>query len=1250
MAQDMPSDAPARVIPPLTQPGEQLQPSDYVHLHNHTQYSLLDGLTKLPALFNFVKDTGMQAVAMTDHGTLSGAIDFYKTGHANEIKPIIGIETYVAARNHTDKDPQKDKQRFHLILLAMNHKGYQNLMQLSTTANLKGFYYFPRVDHDLLEKYNEGIIVLSACMGGEVGSALKDGDYEKAKSVASWYKSVFGDRYYLEIQDHGHPDNPLPSVDQEKINKQVLQLGNELGIEVALTCDAHYLRHEDQDAHEILLCVGTGSFLSDEKRMSLKDYPLHVVEPQELIERWGTDHPEVIRTTRAIADRCDVQIELGGILIPKFPVPEGEDEKSYLDKTVYQGLMMRYMHMSANEAKLSTIPQAKEILPEAVQKRTEYELGVVAQMGFNGYFLIIADFMNWGKDQGIVFGPGRGSAAGSIISYALKITELDPLKYDLLFERFLNPDRISMPDIDIDIQDTRRDEVIQYCSDKYGAERVSNIATFGTMAARNAVRDVARVLQVPYAEADRWSKMVPAPIQGRHIPLEKSIISDPDLKKEYETNEIAKTVFDLAIRVEGTIRSHGVHACGVVIAPDDIVKFAPLEMAQKGVVSTQYPKDPIEELGLLKMDFLGLSNLTVMNNALRIIKRVYGKVVDINTLPLDDDLTFKLLQRGDTTGVFQFESSGMKRYLRELKATEFDDVIAMGALYRPGPLSAGLTDSYVKRKNNLEKVVYAHPLMENALGTTFGVLVYQEQVMRISRDVCGFTGGEADTLRKAIGKKKKDVMAKMQVKFIDGAVANGVPKPVIEKFWKDLLGFADYCFNKSHSACYGMISYQTAYLKAHYPAAFMAALMTSDYDDTDRLAIEISECNKMGISVLSPDINESFVEFAVVPDLENPDNCLAPIRFGMAAIKNVGTGAVEEILRARTQCGKFTDLEQFLASVNPRVVNKKAMESLIKAGAFDRFGDRSKLLHNIEVMLAYANRIQKAHNSGQVDLFGESIEQEGFKPQLALEAAPVVHNAREQLLWERELLGLYLSQHPLDMYASFLEERTLPLNELKPAHDGKAVTVGGVVTDMREILTKKGQKMAFIKFEDKFGETEAILFPSTYEQTIGIWARDNIVLMRGKVNARDRDGKLIDEIKIMVDDAREITIEQAQAYTPRGRKLAVPKPPKLSKLAAIKGPSAKGIAAPSGLQDDESSSAPPPPERVYIRIMSGNDNTMLLSLKQAIDDHQGSTEVVLVLGADNQKQIIKLPNGFNKAAPALERLQKLVGHENVKVH
>jgi len=1203
-----------------------LTPADYVHLHNHTQYSLLDGLTKVPALIDYVKSAGMSAVAQTDHGTLSGAIEFYKEAKAKDVKPIIGMEGYVAARTIADKEPGKDKQYYHLILLAMNNEGYRNLMRLSTVANLEGFYYKPRIDHILLEKYNEGIIVLSGCIGGEVADAIRQGQYDKAVEIASWYKRIFGDRYYIEVQDHGHPEHPSKWDEQVRVNEQLLKLAKELDISPVVTSDAHYLSHADQTAHEILLCVQTGSFMSDEKRMSLANFELHVTDPNEIISRWSDLCPEAVSNTKQIADRCSVDIELGKILIPQFPVPEGETEKSYLDTLVYQGLAWRYGGVEEVASKKLSVAEAKKKLPKAVADRAVYELGVIESMGFNGYFLIISDFIGWGKDNGIVFGPGRGSAAGSIIAYGLKITELDPLKYDLLFERFLNPDRISMPDVDIDIQDTRRDEVIQYCVEKYGKERVANIVTFGRMAARNAVRDVARVLQVPYAEADRWAKMIPAPIQGRHIPLEKSLQDDQDLKREYETNDSAKQVFDLAIQLEGTIRSHGVHAAGVVIAPDDIVKFVPLEMAQKGVIATQYPMGPIEELGLLKMDFLGLSNLTIIKNTLRIIKRVNDEDIDVNTLPLDDELTYKLLQRGDTTGVFQFESSGMKRYLRELKPTQFDDIVAMGALYRPGPLSAGLTDSYIKRKNGNEAIAYEHELMKPALQGTYGVLVYQEQVMQISRDVCGFTGGEADTLRKAIGKKKKDVMDKMRVKFIEGAIENGVSRQTIEKFWKDLLGFADYCFNKSHSACYGLISYQTAYLKAHYPAAFMAALMTSDYDDTDRLAIEIAECQKMGIDVLPPDVNESFVEFAVVPKTNQ-------VRFGMNAIKNVGTGAVEEILRARSIDEGFSGLEDFLSKVNVRVVNRKAMESLVKAGAFDRYGERSQLLHNLEVMLAYGNRLQKEALSGQVDLFGGLDEAEAHKPQLTLEKAAIVYTPRDQLLWERELLGLYLSQHPLSMFADFLSEQTHPIGELSSEHDGRAVIIGGAILDMREITTKNGQKMAFVKIEDQKGAIELILFPGVYQQTAGLWERDRIVLARGKISAKDREGNIGTELKVLVDDAREITTEQATGYTLTGKKLKVPGVRK----------SAAAAARPQSL------SARPKDLRIFVRLADSSDQTKLQGLKNIIDSHPGATEVVLVLGDGDTKQIIKLPARLSNNDEAMTKLHTLAGKENVRL-
>jgi DNA polymerase III subunit alpha len=1207
----------------LAKKSAQLVASDYVHLHNHTQYSLLDGLTKVPELVDYVKESGMEAVAITDHGTLSGAIEFYKAAHSVGIKPIIGLEAYMAARSLNDKEPGKDKQYTHIILLAMNKTGYKNLMSLSTIANLEGFYYKPRIDKELLAKHSEGIICLSGCASGEIGDALRQGQYDQAKQVAKWYKKTFGDRYYFEIQDHGHPDHPSHWAVQKTINDQLIKLSKELDIPCVVTCDAHYLRQEDKEAHEILLCVQTNSFLADEKRMSLKEFDLHVNKPEELIERWGQDHPDFITNSKKIADRCDLSIELGKILIPKFPVPKGETERSYLEKLLYRGLAWRYGKKTEKEAEKLSIASAKKTLPAHVLKRAEYELGIIEHMGFNGYFLIIADFIIWGKKQGIMFGPGRGSAASSIIAYALRITEVDPLAYDLLFERFLNPDRISMPDVDIDIQDTRREEVIQYCVEKYGTERVANIVTFGRMAARNAVRDVARVLQVPYIEADRLAKMIPPPVQGRHILLKTSLKNDHDLKREYETNPTAKTVFDLAVQLEGTIRSHGVHAAGVVIAPEDIVSYTPLELAQKGVVATQYSMGPIEQLGLLKMDFLGLSNLTIINNALRIIKRVYGKDIDINNVPLDDQKTLELFQRADTTGVFQFESAGMKRYLKELRPTEFDDLIAMNALYRPGPMQ--FIEDFIDRKHGRKKVVFDHPGFKAALENTYGVLVYQEQFMQISKDMCGFTGGQADTLRKAIGKKQRETMAKMQAAFIEGMIEHSkVNRDFAEKFWAQLEAFADYCFNKVHSACYATIAYQTAYLKAHYPSAFMAALMTSDFDNTDRLAIEIVECKHMGITVLPPDVNESFVEFAVVPDTTQ-------IRFGMAAIKNVGTGAVEEILRARNQ-GAFSSLEDFLTRVGSKVVNRKTMESLIKAGSFERFGERSLLLNNLDLLLAFAQRIQKQAISGQTDIFGNSTDEVIDQPSLELQASTAPIDTREQLLWERELLGIYLSQHPLELFETILSEQTVPLNSITVEHDNKAVSIGGTITSIREITTKNGQKMAFIKIEDLTGETEAILFPNSYQQTVGLWELDRVVLVRGKVNARDKNGEQSGEVKVMVDDAREITIEQATAYVATGKKAKVPKP-RLSKV-------------PNSKTENSTQHNSPQSQKVYIRLATTNDEEKLLSLKQTLDAHKGETEVVLVLGEAAGKQAIKLPGGIDRASDGLSQLKQLVGADN----
>ena len=1223
-----------------------LDTSQYVHLHNHTHHSLLDGLTKIPKLVDKVKELGMEAVAITDHGTMSGILEFYKLAKAAEIKPVLGMEAYVAARSRHDRDPQKDKARYHLTVLAMDNTGYKNLMKLSTAANLEGMYYKPRIDHDLLEELNEGLIVLSGCASSELGENLRMDNYEEAKSIAQWYKGVFGDRYYLELQDHGHPESTTAWDVQIKINGYLENLAEELDIPMVVTSDGHYLSHDDQDTHEILLCVGTGAYLSDEKRMSLKDFELHVTDPKEIIERWGTSHPEAIANTKRIADRCNVDIELGKILIPTFPTPEGHNEKTYLDLLVYQGLAWRYGDVTEKEAELLTIEEARKHTPKEVLDRADYELGVIDGMGFNGYFLIVQDFINWGKDQGIIFGPGRGSAAGSIVSYAIRITELDPLKYDLLFERFLNPDRISMPDVDIDIQDTRRNEVIQYCTDKYGAERVANIVTFGTMAARAAVRDVARVLQVPYGESDRLAKLVPQPVQGRHIPLATSVVEDADLKQEYETNQTAKTVFDYAMRLEGTIRSHGVHAAGVVIAPDDIVKFVPIEMSQKGVPATQFPMGSVEELGLLKMDFLGLSNLTIINNALRIIKKVNKTDIDLSEIPLDDEETYKLFQRGDTTGVFQLESAGMKRYLRELKPTVFDDIIAMVALYRPGPMQ--FIDSFIKRKHGEEEITYLDGGMENSLKNTYGILVYQEQFMQISKEWSGFTGGQADTLRKAVGKKNIDLMRKVKVDFVDGAIkTSGAKKETAELFWDQLEEFANYCFNKSHAACYGLIAYWTAYLKAHYPEAFMAALMTSDADDTDRLAIEITECKHMGIKVLSPDVNESYVEFAVVPDKKE-------IRFGMAAVKGVGVGVVEEILRARED-GKFASVEDFAKRVSTQKVNKKAWDSLIKTGAFDSMMDRSDLLFNLETVQAFASKLQKEALSGQTDLFGGLSDMAAIQPTVTMIPAPTKHTDKERLTWERELLGLYISAHPLDNYDAYFQEQTVPLAEMTQDIDNKTLTIGGLVSAVRTIVTKSGSKMAFVKLEDKSGESEVIVFPNLFEQVGAKLVQDAVIRVTGKVSARDRDGNLTSDVKLIADEIQTVEDDELRTYESNGQKMAKPKGGVVKAVRTPRkgGPYQKQGPAPAGPGASSSRPSGPPPtaevlKKVYVHVKNADNQEALLKLKQVSALFPGLCDMVLVLGEDKQSAI-KMPFRVDASDDLMGRLVKVFGEDAVAV-
>ena len=1241
---------------------EALKPSDFVHLHNHTHYSLLDGLTKIPDLVNFVKEQGMEAVAVTDHGTMSGLVELYKCCNDAGIKPILGLEAYVAARSMTDHDPARDKQRFHITLLAMNNQGFENLCHLMSEAEIHGRYYKPRIDHQIMQEYSDGIICLSGCAGSEISEALRANDRKRAMELVEWYHQVYGDRFYLEMQDHGHPDSPSHWDVQNHVNQELAKIAQETGLPLVVTCDAHYLHHEDQDAHEVLLCIGTASNLSDPHRMSFKDLELHVIPPNDIIARWGKDFPEAIRNTRRIADRCNVELQLGRILIPKFPLPDGENEKSYLDKLVFQGLVYRYASYKLEDTVDLSVEECRKILakvdesPERAEEklkvlpRIDYELSVVDKMGYNGYFLIVQDFINWGKSQRIVFGPGRGSAAGSILAYALRITELDPLRYDLLFERFLNPDRISMPDIDTDIQDTRRDEVIEYCTRKYGAGRVSNIATFGKMMAKNAVRDVARVLEVPYAEADRLAKLVPDPVQGHHVHLASAVQDVPDLKHEYDTNPISKEVLDFASHLEGTIRNHGVHACGVVIAPDELEKFLPLEVSAKGPIATQFPMTQVEELGLLKMDFLGLSNLSVINNALRMIRKVYHNDIDLPHLPLDDPETYALLQRAETTGVFQLESAGMKRYLRDLKASTFEDIIAMVALYRPGPMQ--FIDSFIRRKHGEEPITYLHPGLENSLKNTYGIMIYQEQFMQISKEWCGFTGGQADTLRKAVGKKKIDLMKKVKPEFIKGAVEiGGATEEIAETFWTQLLDFANYCFNKSHAACYALIAYWTAYLKAHYPDAFMAALMTADMRWTDRLAIEIAECKRMGLKVLGPDINQSYGDFGIVGGERT-------IRFGLSGIKNMGKALVEEyVIPERDQNGPFKSICDFAARINSTKFNKKSWEAAIKTGAFDRFGERSDLLFNLESIQAYGAKRQKDAASGQTDLFG-AMGDAGSVPEPDIKPAPTKYSEKEQLLWERDLMGLYISSHPLDRYDTYFDEQTHSYDLVTLENDEKQLSIGGIISSVRTILTKSGTRMAFVKLENKVAEQEIIVFPNLYEEVGAKLIQDNVVKVVGRVNARDKEGNPTTEIKILADSIEIIPDEVLENYQSTGKKLPLPASPaprtRRSRATSVGDGRSYHASNSQPVNEEPVRRVITPPkdhrsERLYVLIEDPKNTEVLSEIRHLCELNPGVQEIILVLQDKQGKRPLRLPFRVDINDELTTPLISLLGETHVKV-
>jgi len=1057
----------------------------FTHLHVHSHYSLLDGLGKIDDLLDRAKELGMDSIALTDHGVMYGAVELFIKAKEKGIKPIIGCEMYVSAGDYKSKDPTaENRKRYHLILLVKNDEGYHNLMKLVSIAHLEGFYYKPRIDRKLLRKYAKGLIGMSACIEGEIPAHIVMGKYDKAKELALEYKDIFDDgSFFLEVQDH-------PNFENQKIaNEGILKLAKELNIPVVATCDVHYVHKADADAQDILLCVQTNRKVYEKDRMNMLEFDLSFRSPEEIAAGFP-NNPEVLSNTQLVADQCDFKLKMGETQLPHFDVPEGFDPTSYLRHLCEKGLTKRY----------------GEDITEKHRERMEYELSVIEKTGYASYFLIVQDFVNWAKENGIVVGPGRGSAAGSFVSYITGITNIDPIEYDLLFERFLNPERVSMPDVDMDFADDRRDEVLDYVRKKYGEDHVSQIITFGTMAARAAIRDTGRALGFPYEFCDKTSKMIPM-----FTSIKKALEDVPEFRAHYNSSEDAKKLIDNAMRLEGVVRHAGMHACGVVITKNPVTDYSPIQNvtgAHEGTV-TQYSSSTkssyVEKIGLLKMDFLGLKNLTIIQNTLRIVKKTRKISVNIDTIPIDDAKTFQLLQKAQTTGVFQFESSGMKRYLKLLKPTVIEDIIAMGALYRPGPMD--WIPDFISGKHG-RKIRYVHPKLEPILKNTYGVAVYQEQVMQIARDLAGFTMGEADVLRKAMGKKILALIAEQKIKFIEGCVNNGISSEIAERVFSFIEPFAGYGFNRSHAACYGIISYQTAYLKANFPAEFMAALLTSDQDNIDRIAIEAGECREMGIEVLAPNINESFEDFAVIVD----DDGTERIRFGFNAIKNVGHVIAHEIVEERKRNGKYKSLGDFLQRVETKDLNKKSIDALAKVGALDEIGERNQIVESMENILTFVKNIQKNKNSNQVSLFGESVL-ETPAVQL-LEALPA--DKKQKLKWEKELLGLYVSGHPALEYQSYIEKVATPLDKLSSELVGQKITVGGIVQKVQKILTKNQQTMYFVTIEDMKGKIELLVFPKVLERIASMWEEEKAIITTGRLS--DKDGAY----KLIVDDAKEI--------------------------------------------------------------------------------------------------------------------------------
>lgn len=1093
----------------------------FTHLHVHTEYSLLDGSSKIKELIAMTKDLGMDSIAITDHGVMYGVIDFYREAIANDIKPIIGCEVYVAARKRTDKDPQLDASSYHLVLLAENNIGYQNLMKLVSIGFVEGFYYKPRIDLELLEQYNEGIIALSACLGGHVQNKILTVSYDKAKEVALNYQRIMGEgNFFLELQDHGYKE-------QKQVNQELVRMSKETGIPLVATNDIHYTYKEDQAAHDILLCIQTNKKVNDEDRMRYKGGQFYLKSPDEMYELFPYAK-DALKNTYDIAQRCHVDFEFGVTKLPKYDIPEGYDASSYLRKLCTEGLHARYSDPT-----------------DDIKERLEYELSVIEEMGYVDYFLIVWDFIKYAKDHDIMVGPGRGSAAGSIVAYALRITDIDPIKYNLIFERFLNPDRVSMPDIDIDFCYERRQEVIDYVVEKYGEEKVAQIITFGTMAARAVIRDVGRALDLPYAQVDKVAKMIPFELG---ITIGKALKINRELADIYNEDEETKYLLDMSMRLEGLPRHSSTHAAGVVICQEPVMEYVPLN-ANDGAITTQFTMTTLEELGLLKMDFLGLRTLTVIQNAVKLIKH-RGIEIDIDHMDYHDAAVYELIGSGKTEGIFQLESAGMKNFMKELKPNSLEDIIAGVSLYRPGPMD--FIPKYIKGRHSQGNIEYTCPELEPILQPTYGCIVYQEQVMQIVRDLAGYTLGRSDILRRAMSKKKAKVMEKERKNFIYGneeeqvigCINNGISEKVANQIYDEMIDFAKYAFNKSHAACYAVVAYQTAWLKKYYPVEFMAALLTSVMYHGSKVSEYIGTCRHMDIALLPPDVNEGYANFSVSE---------GKIRYGLAAIKNVGRGAIKGLVAERKANGPFESITDFCERLGSEI-NKRMLESLIKAGAFDSLkGSRKQYMHAYKAIMDSIIQTKKRSIEGQINLFdfasAEDEDHTSFEEQL-----PDVGEFPEEALLthEKEVLGIYLSGHPLDKHKEAIEEltnvRSLDFiydeDESSPnkLYDGQDVTIGGMITTKTIKTTRNNKMMAFISLEDLYGVVEIIIFPNDYERNKDVLAEDAKIFIKGRVSlVEEQDSKIILQKLIPFDRINQslyLKVKDFETYQMLENKLA----------------------------------------------------------------------------------------------------------------